>query len=243
METVTRSTARAQTRQMPQLTKAQRNVLDGIRSHMLRHGIMPTRTELAHALGLADASSVAAHLKRLAEAGWIELLPNAPRGIRLIDDDIPVIKAPAEVAAGTPIVCEAHIVQRLPAIVAEYFRPRPDYMLIVRGDSMDRTGVQDDDVIAVANTSEVQSGQVIVARFGDEVTLRRFVRIDDRHVELRPESNNPGHQVLKLDLAKHILKIDGVVVGVLIRRMPDGQTGTGGETQEGPHRLEPKGDI
>ena len=54
-------------------------------------------------------------------------------------------------------------------------------MLTVRGDSMNR------------------------ARFGDEVTPNRFVRIDDRRVELRPESHDPAHEVLRLDLAKHIL--------------------------------------
>ena len=58
---------------------------------------------------------------------------------------------------------------------------------------------------------------MIVARFGDEVALKRFVRIDDRNVELRPESYNAAHQVMKLDLAKHILEIEGVAVGPLIR--------------------------
>ena len=70
-------------------------------------------------------------------------------------------------------------------------------------------------------TPEAQSGQVVVARFGDEVTLKRFVRIDDRHVELRPESHNPIHRVMKLDLAKHILQIEGIAVGALIGELRD----------------------
>ena len=53
----------------------------------------------------------------------------------------------------------------------------------------------------------------MVARFGDEVTLKRFVRLDDRNVELRPESYNPAHEVMKLDFAKHILDIDGLLSG------------------------------
>ena len=242
MASIERRTARVQTKPMPELTERQREILNRIKAHVREHGMPPSRTELAHALGLADASSVAAHLKRLAEGGWIELIPNTPRGIRVLDDDIPLIKALTEVAAGTPIVCEAHIVQQLRAGIADPFWPRPDYMLIVHGDSMEDAEVHDEDVIAVAKTSEVKSGQVVVARFGDEVMLRRFIQIDDRHVELRPESKNRAHKVLKLDLAKHILDIDGVVVG-MFRRLQDPQTGKGGETREGPHRMESKGDI
>ena len=77
------------------------------------------------------------------------------------------------------------------------FRPTPDYFLTVRGDSMGRTGLRD----------------------GEEVTRKRFVRVDKRHVELRPDSHNPEHEPIRIDLAKHILHIDGVAVGALIGRL------------------------
>ena len=210
-----------QTDDMGQLTKRQKEILNWIKKYAIEHGVSPTRTEIAHGVGLADASSVAAHLKRLEHGGWIRFQPNKARSIRVLDGELPLIKSLAEVAAGTPIVCEAHILQRAPAIIAEHFWPRPDYLLIVRGDSMDRTGVRNNDVIAVAKTTEAKSGDVVVARFGDEVTVKRFVRIDERRVELRPESTNPAHKVLKLDLAKHFLDIDGVVVGALIKGLRD----------------------
>ena len=57
---------------------------------------------------------------------------------------------------------------------------------------------------------------MVVARFGDEVTLKRYVRQDERHVELRPESHSPEHEPIRIDLAKHIVHIDGVAVGALI---------------------------
>ena len=59
----------------------------------------------------------------------------------------------------------------------------------------------------------------MVARFGDEVTLKRFIRVDQRRVELRPDSHNPEHEPIRIDLAKHILHIDGVVVGALIGKL------------------------
>ena len=206
---------------MPELTERQEQVLETIRAHIREHGVPPNRVEIAHKLGLADASSVTGHLKRLQETGRIQLLGRTPRGIRVLDEAVPLVRPLAEVAAGTPIVCDAHIVERVPAAVAHRFRPRPDYLLTVRGDSMDRTGLRDGDIVAIHRTPEAQSGQVVVARFGDEVTLKRFVRIDDRHVELRPESHNPIHRVMKLDLAKHILQIEGIAVGALIGELRD----------------------
>ena len=115
--------------------------LETIREHIRQHGVPPNRIEIAHKLGLADGSSVTGHLKRLAEYGRIELLGKTPRGIRVLDEAVPLVRRLAEVAAGTPIVCDANIVERVPAAIAARFRPRPDYLLTVRGDSMSRTGV------------------------------------------------------------------------------------------------------
>ena len=202
---------------MRPLTSRHQQILDWIKDYIAQFGIPPTRAELAEGIGIKDASSVTAHLEALAREGWIQLLPNKKRGIRVLDvDDLPLIGPLAEVAAGTPILAEGHIVERIPAAVADRFRPRPDYFLTVRGDSMDRTGLRDGDVVAIRQQATANNGEVVVARFGDEVTLKRFVRIDDRHVELRPESHNPEHKPLEIDLAKHILHIDGVAVGALI---------------------------
>ena len=211
---------------MQELTDRQQEVLDSIKDHIRRHGVPPTRTELAHGLGLAEASSVTGHLKRLTEAGRITVLPRKNRAIRVLDEDVPLLGALAEVAAGTPIVCETHTIERVPGAVAHHFRPRPDYLLTVRGDSMEKAGIREADIVAIRKTPEARTGQIVVARFGDEVTLKRFVRIDARHVELRPESHNTAHKVMKLDLAKHILQIEGVVVGALIKGLDDTESAT-----------------
>ena len=221
---------------MRELTERQREILDAIKAHIGRHGVPPSRTELARSVRLADASSVTAHLARLADAGRIELIPNKNRGIRVVEQHVPLIGALAEVAAGTPIVCEAHILERVPAAIAERFHPRPDYLLTVRGDSIELTGVTDGSIVAVRKTAEAKSGQLVVARFGDEVTLKRYVRIDERRVELRPESRNAAHKTLRLDLAKHILDIDGVVVGALITGLDDNRTTTTAKSREQDHR-------
>lgn len=207
---------------MRKLTDRQTEVLTWIKNHLREHGYPPTRAELAAGVGLSDASSVTGHLNALADQGWIELRPKIGRGIRVLNrDHLPVIGPLAQIAAGEPILAESHIVRRLPPVMADQFRPRPDYFLTVVGDSMNRTGLHDGDIVAIHKTPDARNGQVVVARFGDEVTLKRFRRIDNRHVELQPESHNPEHQVMKLDLAKHILEIDGVAVGALIGTIPD----------------------
>ena len=211
---------------MRELTDRQQDVLDAIKVHLRRHGVPPSRTELAHSLGLAEASSVTGHLARLAEAGWIELMPNTNRGIRILNENLPLLGALADVAAGTPIVCDANIVERIPADIADHFQPRPDFLLTVRGDSMEKAGIKAGDVIAVHKTPDAKSGQIVVARFGDEVSVKRYVRIDERHVELRPESHNEAHEPMRLDLAKHILQIEGIVVGALIRGLDDSDATT-----------------
>ncbi len=229
---------------MQELTERQQGVLDWIRTYMGKHGLPPTRAEIAEGLGLYDASSVKGHIEALQKKGWLEVLKEKYRGIRLLEPDLPVIGPLAKIAPGTPILAEEHIVQRLPVLVGERFRRRPDYLLTVRDDSMDRTGVRDRDVVAIKKTSTAKSGQVVVARFGDEVTLRRFVQIDERHVELRPDSYNPAHEVMKLDLAKHILHIEGVAVGAMIGDLRDPEEDSGeGERPERVRRLKTKGKL
>ena len=203
---------------MQPLAPRTQQVLDRIKDQLAQSGLPPTRAELAEAVGLKDASSITVHLETLSRGGWIQLIPNKKRGIRVLDlNDLPLLGPLAEVAAGSPILAEGNIVERVPSAVAKLFRVRPDYLLTVRGDSMDRTGLRDGDIVAIRQQGGTAgTGDVVVARFGDEVTLKRFVRIDTRHVELRPESTNPMHKPLEIDLAKHILDIDGVAVGALI---------------------------
>ena len=81
---------------------------------------------------------------------------------------------------------------------------------------MDRVGIVSGSVVPVKNQSVAENGEVVVARLKDEVTPKRYVRTDERRVELRPESTNPGHQPIEVDLEKDAFEIAGVAVGALI---------------------------
>lgn len=100
--------------------------------------------------------------------------------------------------------------------MAEAFRRQPDFFLRVEGDSMDRLGFVTGSVVAVRSQPTAENGEVIVARLEEEITLKRYFRMDERRVELRPESSNPEHQPIEVDLELEAFEIAGVAVGALI---------------------------
>ena len=69
----------------PQLTARQAEILEVIRNHVAETGMPPSRPELAKILGIASTNGVFKHLVALAKKGAIELVPNAARGIRVLE--------------------------------------------------------------------------------------------------------------------------------------------------------------
>ena len=122
----------------------------------------------------------------------------------------------APISAGEPLLAEGRVTSRLPRSARELFSPPPDYFLEVKGDSMDKLGLHTGTVVAVQARPDPANNDVVVARIDDEVTLKRFVRLDKRRVALRPESTNPAHRCIEVDLASTQLHIDGIAVGALI---------------------------
>jgi len=191
------------------LTARQAEILEAIRSHMGEHGRPPSHPELARILGLASTNAVFKHLNALERKGAIERSPGLARGIRIRGEaGLPLV---GRVAAGSPILAIENMLGRYP-VDPDLFNPRADYLLQVSGLSMRDEGILDGDWIVVHRTSEARNGQIVVARIGDEVTVKRF-RIRGRKAELIPA--NPAFQTLHLDLSRDRLEIEGVAVGVI----------------------------
>ncbi|MCC6379159.1 MAG: transcriptional repressor LexA [Burkholderiales bacterium] len=199
----------------PQLTARQRQILDWIRMHIETAGMPPTRAEIAAGLGFSTASSAEDHLQALAKKGAIELKPGASRGLRLRDfPGLPVqgtLPLVGRVAAGQPILAAEHVEGRYKVDPA-LFSPVADFLLRVSGASMQDAGILDGDLLAVHKTAEARSGQIVVARLGDEVTVKRLKR-RGREVALLPE--NAAFQPIVVDLATTPFAIEGVGVGLL----------------------------
>jgi repressor LexA len=128
------------------------------------------------------------------------------RGGRLME--LPVI---GRVAAGSPILAEEHVQGRY-QVDPNLFTPRADYLLRVRGMSMRDAGILEGDLLAVHRTPEARSGQVVVARLADEVTVKRLRR-RGHSVQLLPE--NPDFEPIEVDLRRDALTIEGIAVGVI----------------------------
>lgn len=197
------------------LTDRQQEVLRFIREVLDAEGFPPTRAEIARALGFRSANAAEDHLRALARKGVLAIQPGLSRGIRLLETPkrpgLPVVK---KVAAGSPILTERHIQDRY-RIDSRLFRPRADYLLRVKGMSMMGAGILDGDLLAVHRTPAAKSGEIVVARVADEVTVKRFRRRGNM-VRLMPE--NPDFSPIVVDLRRIAVVIEGVGVGIIRHR-------------------------
>ena len=194
---------------MRDLTPRQEEILNLIREWIETTGLPPTRAEIARHFGFNSPNAAEAHLKVLAKKGVLELLPGASRGIRLPGGGgLPLV---GRVAAGSPILAQENI-ERHYQLDAALFSPRADYLLKVSGMSMKDAGILDGDLLAVHRSAEAKAGQVVVARIGDEVTVKRFQKRGDS-VQLLPE--NPDFDPIVVDLRRQELAIEGIAVGVI----------------------------
>jgi repressor LexA len=201
--------------QPPRLTPRQRQILDWIRSFIQTQGMPPTRAEIAAGLGFSSPSSAEDHLQALAKKGVLEIVPGASRGLRLKDfPGVPVqgsLPLVGRVAAGSPILAvenvEAHY-----RVDPALFVPRADYLLRVRGTSMQGAGILDGDLLAVHRIGEARPGQIVVARIEDEVTVKRFKR---RGREIVLLAENPEFEPIVIDPKQTVFAIEGIGVGLV----------------------------
>jgi repressor LexA len=203
---------------MDELTERQSEILKLVRELTEVSGFPPTRAEIAERMGFRSVNAAEQHLRALEKKGAIEISAGASRGIRVRDSrpagraarllELPVI---GRVAAGSPMLAEEHVQGRY-QVDPNLFTPRADYLLRVRGMSMRDAGILEGDLLAVHRTPEARTGQVVVARLGDEVTVKRLKR-RGHAVQLVPE--NPDFEPIEVDLRSEPLVIEGIAVGVI----------------------------
>ena len=201
---------------MSKLTARQEEALQLIKNYIEDTGYPPTRAEIAAELGFRSANAAEEHLKALARKGAIEMIAGASRGIRLPEQyhGLPLV---GRVAAGNPILAEENI-EDYCDIPSSFFHPSADYLLRVKGMSMKDAGILDGDLLAVHKTNQARNGQIVVARIGEEVTVKRFKRERNRHqVQLWPE--NQDFDVIEVDLRDQDFTIEGLSVGVVRQGM------------------------
>ena len=211
------------------LTKRQQQVLDCIRDHLKTWGTPPSRATIAAAIGGAFPSAADTHLKALEKKGFLRIHPGKEHGLKLLREGAPILdpdQLPA-VAAGNPIVaCDGPEPARLHDFdsFAAHWEAKPDWFVRVVGDSLDKVGFRSGDVLAVKRNPEPRNGDVVVARIGDEVVVKRFCRTGPETIELQPASHNPQHKPIQITARTVGFEIVGTVVGAVVgtrRDTPD----------------------
>jgi len=200
---------------MAKLTSRQEQVLELVKRNIDETGYPPTRAEIAKELGFRSANAAEEHLRALAKKGAIEMIPGASRGIRLpesANNGIPIV---GRVAAGSPILAQEHI-EDYCSIPQEFFQPSADYFLEVHGESMIDVGIFDGDLLAVHQTQQARNGQIVVARIGEEVTVKRYQR-EGSSYNIKLIAENPDFDPISVDLRNEEFAIEGLSVGVIRR--------------------------
>lgn len=177
------------------ISAKQEEILNFIKSEILKKGYPPAVREICEAVHLKSTSSVHAHLESLEKNGYIRRDPTKPRAIEIIDDEfglarremvqIPIV---GQVAAGEPIFAEQNI-QDYFAMPADMVPDGDLFMLNVKGESMVNMGILDGDSVICCQQETAHNGEVVAALVGDSATIKRFYK-ESGHFRLQPENDH-----------------------------------------------------
>ena len=197
---------------MKSLTKRQQEILDLIKSNLEDNGLPPTRADIARTLGFKSPNAAEQHLRAIEKKGFISILAGASRGIILKTEEdlgIPVIGL---VAAGGPILAQENIEKRIPQ-AQNILSNKIDYYLRVKGDSMVDVGIYENDLIGVNKENPVKVGSIVIARIGEEVTVKTLESISSKQVVLKAE--NSEYSNIEINPEKDEIVFEGTCVGLL----------------------------
>ena len=191
------------------LTNRQKEVLSAINELTSKNGYSPALREIKEYLKYNSISAVQRHTDALKKKGFLSSNKYQQRNLKVKKifqkkHNIPLV---GMIACGKPILAieniEAYIPYEIKGDPKEYF------FLRAIGDSMNKAGIDDGDLVLIKKQSNADSGDQIVALIGDEATIKIFKRENGR-VSLEPKSTNPIHKPLYIF---EDLQIQGRVVG------------------------------
>ncbi len=176
------------------ISQKQLEILEYIKSEILRVGYPPAVREICEAVHLKSTSSVHSHLETLEKNGYIRRDPTKPRAIEIIDDNFnpsrrEMVNVPmvGHVAAGQPILAEQNIMDYFP-IPVDYMPNNDTFLLIVKGESMVNAGILDGDYVLVEQCNTASNGDMVVALVDDGATVKRFYK-ENGYFRLQPEND------------------------------------------------------
>jgi len=203
------------------LTDTQQAMLAMITERIDSDGMPPSQAEIAAAFGFRGVRAAQYHLEALEQAGAIKRIPGQARGIRVVRDEaretrpatpddalrLPVL---GRVAAGAPIGADIGGDDYV-LLDRNFFSPAPNYLLKVKGDSMRDEGIFNGDLIGVHRTADARTGQIVVARIDDEITVK-LLKIGKDRIRLLPR--NPDYAPIDV-LPDQDFAIEGLYCGLV----------------------------
>lgn len=197
------------------LTKVERRILDFLIEYLRENTYQPSIREIGRRFNIKSTKTVSEYLQALADKGWIERDPSRSRGVRLLGLDLvsATVNVPVYGAGGADgggggevATLEGYELDRRLA------GGNGTMLVTMKDDSMVKAGIQNGDLLLVepAATDELESGDVVAVRFGAEITVKRYVALEDGAVLESAEPDHPG-----LDLEDGDLTLLGLVIGVV----------------------------
>ena len=205
------------------LTDTQRAIHAFLAERIEADGYAPSQAEIARAFGFKGVRAAQYHLEALEAAGILERSPGRARSLRLLQlpdgpqqlslpshDEVLQLPVLGQVAAGMPIGADIGS-EQVVLMDRAFFHPAPDYLLKVKGDSMRDEGIFDGDLIGVHRTNDARSGQVVIARIDDEITVK-LLKIGQGRIRLLPR--NPDYAPIEVQPGQDFA-IEGLYCGLV----------------------------
>lgn len=199
------------------LSSKAKEALKHLRSFIMQHGRMPSTRELMKEMKYKSPLSPMLLLNELAASGFLEkktdggytLLKDLAEGESARTVAIPLV---GSVTCGTPILAHENIEAMIP-VSTRLAKPGSKYFFLrAKGDSMNKAGINDGDIILIKQQPTASNGQNVVALIDDEATVKEYQHKGEV-VALLPKSHNNDHQPI-------ILTQDFQIQGIVIATIP-----------------------
>ena len=182
---------------------------DYVQEYVSNNGFSPTIRDICKDLQIKSTATAHYYLNKLSEQGLLNKACDKKRAISITKKTVPTISVPliGTVTAGTPILAVENLEGYYP-LPYDYKSDNDLFMLKVRGESMINAGILDGDKIIVKKQETAENGDIVVALFEDEATVKRFFKRDGKLI-FHPENDTMS------DIIVNEANILGVVVGLM----------------------------
>lgn len=202
------------------MNRTEKTDLEGysfIRNQIVHTGTKPSLRQIGQAVGYVSPRSVQLMLERLQKRG---LLSYKGGRIELLQQNAPemteqTVRVPlvGRAACGLPTLAEQDIETYLDVSTKIARSGRPYFLLRAQGDSMDKSGINDGDLVLVRQQATAENGQMVVALINDSATIKHFHR-ENGLVILKPNSSDKTIQPI-------ILSEEFIIQGIVVQTIPN----------------------